>query len=167
MNSSLAPSDTRSTGRLVATTFLAALLTLTGYGLALALGADREHEAVGITVAAATLLAVPLVLALTRLARGAAPVRWTYVIAAALLGQSLLPLFSALMKLSDPLVSSHWRCGTGDFVIFMLSPVPAFGGALVAFAAAYWGAWSLGLTQWLQLPSLATRLEKSTRRART
>lgn len=145
MNDPSSPPDTRNTGRLVATSFLAAVLTLVGYGLALALAADRDRETVGFTIAAATLLVIPLVLALTRLARGAAPVRWTSVIAAALLGQSLLPLSGALLKLGDPLVSSHWRCGTGDAMIFMLSPVPAFGGALVAFAAAYWGAWALGV----------------------
>lgn len=136
-----APADTLHTGRLAATALLAAVATLASYGLAgVLLTATRERDVgVGAIVGLATLLAAAFVLALAPLARRGSPLRWPYALAAALAAQGLLPVMGALMKLADPLVSSHWRCGTGDVALVMIAPVPAAVAALAAFAVARWG----------------------------
>jgi hypothetical protein len=137
-----APSDTHHTGRLAVTALGAAVFTLASYGLAGSLFVTTHRGSVGegATVGLATLLAAILLLALTPLARRAAPLRYTYALAAALAAQGFLPLAGAGMKLADPLVSSFWRCGSGDIGLVLMAPVPAFIAALVAFALTRWGA---------------------------
>jgi len=135
-----APSDTLHTGRLAATALLAAVTPLASYGIAGVLLPRDPSIGVGATVGLAALLAAALALALAPLARSGAPLRWPYALAVALATQGLLPVAGALMKLADPLVSSHWRCGTGDVALVMTAPVPASLAALAAFALARWGA---------------------------
>ncbi|MFO0605564.1 MAG: hypothetical protein U0324_20450 [Polyangiales bacterium] len=136
MTAPAAPTDALHTGRLAATALLTAVVTLLGYGAALFLTRDLANAFVGSTLAVGTLLAVALVAPVARLARGGAPLRWPLALGASLAAQALLPAGGALMKLADPLVSSHWRCGTGDVALVMLSPVVAFVASLAAFAVA-------------------------------
>jgi hypothetical protein len=94
---------------------------------------------VPVTSIAALLLLASKPLA-DRVAIWATVPRARVVSALGVLGIAPLLFFGALIALGDPIVSSHWRCGTGDGALVMFAPVGfcLFGatGALIACAVA-------------------------------
>lgn len=107
-------------GPLAALAFTTAAFACGSYVAAAALALARDRAAV---TALATALGAALALALHPLAVRAAGPRARHALAAALLAQSSLPLLGALTALSEPLVASRWRCGTGDAVLLCMAPV--------------------------------------------
>lgn len=141
MNPPTPPGDSPLPSRLALVPMLAIGLLLAGYGLpAVALSATHDrHGGAGLYVAMSAALACVLVLSLLPMARRSLGSRAPYAIALALGAQMLFPAFSALLKLADPLIASHWRCGTGDIAFLFASPIVAVFAGVVAMAVSVFG----------------------------
>lgn len=126
--------DIPQPNRLALIPVLAVPLVLAGYGLSFgALSAfDDRRGSTGVFVAASSMFACLLTLALLPMARRTVGTRASYAVALALAAQGLLPLMSAGVKLADPLIASHWRCGTGDVALVLIGPMVAAGAGVMA-----------------------------------
>ncbi|MEO5730218.1 MAG: hypothetical protein ABI134_09205 [Byssovorax sp.] len=112
----------RVAGRPIAYGLAVGSLTSVAY-----LAACVARGAGGVAVPIASLTALLLVAAtplLRRLARWAGTPRPELCAAWSLLGAFPLLALGARIALSDPVLSSTWRCGTGDMGLLALSPIP-------------------------------------------
>lgn len=116
---------------LVAVLSVGAMVASGGLSIA-ALGAFKDERSAGVYVALFTTLSAVFTLALVPMARRAGAPFAPYVVAVSLAAQWLLPAFSAILKLGDPLITSHWRCGTGDVAFVIIGPMVASGAGLFA-----------------------------------
>jgi hypothetical protein len=97
-------------------------LTTAAYlGAGVARGAGSVAVPIASIAAALLFATTPL---LRRLARWAGSPRPERCAAGSLLGAAPLLFLGAKVALgNDPIVSSHWRCGTGDIGLILLSPI--------------------------------------------
>src|SRR5262245_33482112 len=75
----------------------------------------------GMPLVALLLLALDTIV-LVRMGRWALGARGGAATALALGGLSLPLLIPPLHVLSEPIISNHWRCGTGEMMLLMMAP---------------------------------------------
>lgn len=133
--------DASNLNKIVLVPVLGVGAVLPGFGLALLAPSAARGSALddGLFVALASVLACVFTLALLPMARRAAGVRGPWAVALALAAQWLFPLFSAMVKLSDPYIASHWRCGTNDVALVLFAPMVAAAAGVVALLVARFG----------------------------
>lgn len=133
------PSNVRAqesrTGRLLVVAVVTGVIASGAFIAGLVVRGLGNERVPALSIMAAVLLGLKL--GLDRAARWAAPSQG--VVATSLAAAGLAPLFGmgALWAMSDPLVASTFRCGTGDMMLITMVPVVLFfGGSLGILLAA-------------------------------
>lgn len=104
--------------------------SVVGIALVLVLAWSLPGSAVGFAFAGLLVVAVPLVIARRHATVGA----W---IAASMLAAVPFALLMARTSLDQPLVISHWRCGTGEAMLWLFG-VPVVQGVMALSAGVLW-----------------------------